>query len=176
MNIKEQIGIVRRLQHFKSVQLVTQQAERKNTFLEIGSIGLFTEFTDFNTYLILIIALQDDFAVNLHQLRLQIRMCIERLTKSLHQLVGIYITERINKRNVILGRVWILRPFKIDSPLILHQRIRVAWLIDRETTIRRFGKQGCYSPDSWMFHNLIHLDMDIETALEKCAQTHGSQR
>ena len=67
MNIKEQIGLVWRLQHFKPVQLVSQQMERKNTLLEIGIIRLFAKFTYFYFYLVLIITLKENVTINLNQ-------------------------------------------------------------------------------------------------------------
>ena len=97
--------------------------ERKDTLLEIAILWLFIEFTNFYFYGVLIIALQYNFAVNLYELRLQIRMRVDRLFQGIHHEVCLYSFEAIDKRNVILSRIGRFLPFKIQSALVLHEGI-----------------------------------------------------
>ena len=142
--------------------------EWKDTLLKIGVFRLFTDFADCYFYGSLIITLQYNFAVNLHEFRFQIGMCVDNLFQCIYQSIRIYSFQAIDKRNVILSGIRILFPFKIESQLVLHQRVKSASLIGRLKVVRRLRKEGCDSPHCGAFHDLNHLDIDLETTLEKC--------
>ena len=150
--------------------------ERKNTLLEIGNIRLFAKFTYFYFYFVLIIALKENVTINLNQFCFQIRMRVNNLFQGIHQTIWIYSFEAIDKRNIILSGIRILFPFQINTSLVFHQRVRSTSFKDWQRTIRSLRKHRSYSSDRGEFHDLCHLDIDSEMALEKCTQTHGCQR
>ena len=95
-------------------------------------------------------------------------MRIDNLFQGIRHTVSIYTFETIDKGYIILSGIRILLPFQINTSLILHEWIELAWLIYWQRAFRTMRKEGCYSPHRGALHNLCHLNIDIETTLEKC--------